>query len=424
MKKLFFFAAAALALASCSNDETVAQYQGETISFRPLVGNVTRAADQNVSTLQESGKGFFVTAIHKVDATTNTYFDNVQFTYDSGSSTYNSATKYYWPAAGTLDFFAYAPATGTQVTRTDYKTFGVTPSTTVAEQVDLIYANTDGKTKTGAYTPQSGSSGGSASTYGAAGVPLNFRHTGAKIVLKLKNLQPNLKLEVSGFKIVNVDGTATFTYNDAATSDAPAGDGDTDTKYGAQLLSGDWTNQTAAAEKTAAYSVTFDSYPNQIPASQTEAVWLNNAATTPIAVEANIVEALNMILIPQTTTKATVYSGATANSPVTSGTGGSYIAIRMVIKNNTTAGEVIADASQDDVSGHTKWAMWPVAFDWAPGKIYTYTIDLGDGGYWEINDTGDEKLDPVLENALIKFVDVSVDNWSASAVNVDPAPAP
>jgi hypothetical protein len=112
-----------------------------------------------------------------------------------------------------------------------------------------------------------------------------------------------------------------------------------------------------------------------------------------------------MILIPQTLTAATAYADATAGAKPN----GSYIALKMVIKNNTTAGETVADATAND-----KWAMWPIGgYNWEPGKKYTYTIDLAGGGYYETNQEGtDGNLDAILEGAEIKFASVTVDGWA------------
>ena len=114
-------------------------------------------------------------------------------TYTNSGGTFTSATKYYWPT-NNLDFYAYSPITTDvegdqkgalsngdyQIVKTDYKTFTIKPSTTVSEQVDFIYANTNNKDK--------GSSG--------EVTTLNFRHAGAKIVVKVKNSAPNLKFDV------------------------------------------------------------------------------------------------------------------------------------------------------------------------------------------------------------------------------------
>ena len=131
-----------------------------------------------------------------------------------------------------------------------------------------------------------------------------------------------------------------------------------------------------------------------------------------------------MILIPQTTTAVSAYTGTTVGDGLE--TNKSYIAVKMIIRNNdslddgtgggtpNTNGTIIANASTDG-----KWAIWPVAFSWVPGKKYIYTVDLGDGGYWEKNDVGgDTTLDKVLEGAEIKFVSVSVDDWDNSSSDV------
>ena len=66
MKKFLFFAAiAAISLASCSNDETIASQatsESNTISFRPLNNGMTRATSLNLASLQTNG--FYVTATY------------------------------------------------------------------------------------------------------------------------------------------------------------------------------------------------------------------------------------------------------------------------------------------------------------------------------------------------------------------------
>ena len=373
-KRLFFLPMVAIMMAACSSNETIEvnENKGDLISFRPIVKGVTRAADADLSS---DATSFNVEAFN-TGTTTSPYFSNVTFTNTSG--TFTSATKYYWPT-NNLDFYAYSPTTSDQVAKTDFKTFTITPSTTVSEQVDFIYANTNdkGKGSTGEVTT------------------LNFRHAGAKIAVKVKNSAPNLKFEISGWKLGFLDNTATFTYKDA----------NTDTQDGAQLAFLDWSeNSTQSADNT--YSTTFTA--NPIIASQSTAKFLASAGTPSESID----EDLNMILIPQTLTAATAYASAATDAKPN----GSYIALKMVIKNNTTAGETVADATTDG-----KWAMWPIGgYNWEPGKKYTYTIDLAGGGYYETNQEGtDGNLDAILEGAEIKFASVSVDGWS----DVEKSPA-
>ena len=364
-KRLLFLPMVAIMMAACSSNETIEvnENKGDLISFRPIVKGVTRAADADLSS---DGKSFNVEAFNTGTAT-SPYFSNVTFTNSGG--TFTSATKYYWPT-NNLDFYAYSPISSGQFVKTDYKTFTITPSATVSEQVDFIYANTNDKGK--------GSSG--------EVTTLNFRHAGAKIAVKVKNSAPNLKFEISGWKLGYLDNTATFTYGDANTDASNA-----------QLAFSDWTNNSDQSANNT-YSTTFTA--NAIDASQSTAYFLGNTGTPSTSTD----ESLNMILIPQTLTAATAYASAATDAKPN----GSYIALKMVIKNNTTAGETVADATGDD-----KWAIWPIGgYNWEPGKKYTYTIDLAGGGYYETNQDTDADLDPILEGAEIKFATVTVDGWT------------
>jgi hypothetical protein len=87
----------------------------------------------------------------------------------------------------------------------------------------------------------------------------------------------------------------------------------------------------------------------------------------------------------------------------------------MTIKSNANDATIVSEG----------WAIWPVAFTWVPGKKYTYIVDLAGGGYSETNTDTDEDLDPILGGAEIKFVTVTVDNWTEeSDIVVPAAPAP
>lgn len=407
MKKTLFIMAAALAVCySCSNDETVEVNQGDAISFRPLMNGMTRAADQSF-TQASNGTSFKVTAF-QTGAETNKYINGV--TYTSDGTHFKSASPIYWPESYNLDFFAYTPIDGAsgqiaEVTSDNpnigYKKFTVIPSTTVASQADLVFANTDNWGKVSSGTP----AGHVMPTN--TGVTINFRHAGAKIRVKVKNSNPTLKFEISGWKVANVDGNAVYSYT-GCTDDAT----DTDEQGSKQLKIEDWSGNDDS--KTVKYSTTFATA-NVIPVSESTAKFLNSSSSTTASESTD--ETQNMILIPQTTTAVPVtggYSAKTANALITSG---SYIALKLVAKNATNDG-VVATATADN-----QWAIWPVAFEWVPGKCYTYTVDLSGGGYWESNidggDTDDTNLDPILEGAEIKFVTVTVDSWSdASGVDV------
>ena len=355
-KRLFFLPMVAIMMAACSSNETIEvnENKGDLISFRPIVKGVTRAADVNTDNLAS----FVVNA--KKSGEETSYFDNGVF--NKSGSVFVSESKYYWPASGPLDFYAYSPSGNAQVNYSGYKTFTVTPSTTIADQVDFVFAATKEKDK---------------ASCGASGVTLNFRHTGAKIACNVKNSSTTLKFDVCGWKVGYICPAATFTFTDANTDGNNDGSGTT-------LTLGQWDSRTAASIDTE-YESTFSV--NQI--GQSGATSLDG----------------QMILIPQAITAASGY----ASGSVGANLNGTYIAVKLKIRNNDSAGTIIADDGADGAF----WAIWPIGgYNWEPGKKYTYTIDLAGGGYYETNQDADADLDPILEGAEIKFVSVSVDGWT------------
>ena len=355
-KRLFFLPMVAIMMAACSSNETIEvnENKGDLISFRPIVKGVTRAADISTDNLTS-----FVVNAKQAGGSTS-YFDNGVF--NKSGSVFVSESKYYWPASGSLDFYAYSPSGNSQVNYSGYKTFTVTPSTTIADQVDFVFAATMNKSK---------------EDYGASGVPLNFRHTGAKIACYVKNSSTTLKFDVYGWKVGYICPAATFTFSDANTDGNNDGSGTT-------LTLGQWDSRTAASIDTE-YESTFSV--NQI--GQSGATSLDG----------------QMILIPQAITAASGY----ASGSVGANLNGTYIAVKLKIRNNDSAGTIIADDGADGAF----WAIWPIGgYNWEPGKKYTYTIDLAGGGYYETNQDADADLDPILEGAEIKFVSVSVDGWT------------
>lgn len=372
MKKFLFFAAiAAISLASCSNDETIASQatsESNTISFRPLMNNMTRAADINATTLETTG--FYVSARkHSGDSE---YFTDAPYTVystPSGVKTWTCSTPYYWPADDSeLDFYAYSPkATGdganSQITaHSSYKSFEITPSATAASQVDLIFANENQKKK----------------STDNAGVALTFHHAESKIVIKLKNSNSSLVFTVQNVVIGNVKNKGQFTFTGVTSS---------------LLRYSDWAWEGAS-------NTTY---------SQTVADGSAYSTSTPTQV------GVDMILVPQALTNASTYASGENGADFN----GSYITVELKIQNTANNAYVLGDAST------FKTALWPLpATEWDPGKKYTYTVDLAGGGYNPTNVNGtDENLDPILNGAEIKFITVTVDDWTdVSGIDVPSAP--
>ena len=153
-KNLFFLAAAAVALASCSSDETTAvnssasqANQPKEISLFAVNQKATRAAIED---------GVFPTsedmevAAYQVEPTTANYFPGTTFAYNSTATSSQStpiwsgkSTKRYWPlSACYINFLAYANVTGTAsfnaTTPASEATISMTDNSSA--QKDLVYA--------------------------------------------------------------------------------------------------------------------------------------------------------------------------------------------------------------------------------------------------------------------------------------------
>jgi len=401
-KRLFFFAAAALALAACSNDEVVEVNQGDAISFRPVVSNVTRAANEHFNAANDQ---FGVTAFHQGE-TSSPYFDNVTFKGSGGPITFTSqSNKYYWPSSVNLDFYAYAPLStevggsgSAAVARSDYNSFTVTPGTDVPNQPDFVYAVTKDWGKASLQT-------GTATTHkienSVTGVTINFRHAESKVAIKLANTNDNLKITVGEVTIGNLRGSETFTWNGVTdgTTETAAASANTDGRYTSgtlTYLNGTWT---ASSAQTSAYTVTMES-------DASYNVLNGTTAAKELYSDDNNAPNYDKILIPQALAVATAYANS-GSANVGDAFAGAYITVQIKIQNKATSDYIIGDGSTFVT------AMWPLtALTWLPGHKYTYTIDLAGGGYFTTNQDTNEDLDPILEGAEIKFVTVKVDEWA------------
>lgn len=175
--KLFLFAAAALVAASCTFDETTEVNLGQQIEFRGAMD--TRATEMITAGLTD----FNATALLSSDG--SGYFENLTFINDDG--TYKCANAPYWPVDDELTVYAWWP-TGTF---TDIDTPAtITPSTTLADQKDVIVAtlaNANKDTKA-----------------------LTFSHVLSQITVKAKEDNANYNFEVKDFAIVNVISSMTY----------------------------------------------------------------------------------------------------------------------------------------------------------------------------------------------------------------------
>lgn len=372
MKKIVLIVPAlmALAAASCTKSEVLETNSGE-IRFNVVANSATKAAD--VYCNNNMPGEFMVYAV----SDDKTYIDGDRIVRN-GSDWENQSGVRYWPETE-VDFYAHVNAgdafiwSGSSAPTVE----NFTPSTTVADQVDLLYAVKTKQSKQD--TP----------------VELNFRHALSQIVFNAKNTNANLYVEIAGVKVANVGGTNTFTYPET----------DTDSKFvshdGTGTLpdtgAGSWAVLTSG---DASYEVNF----NAIPV-------FGNSTVVDLTTANDSGKEFNsqaMLLLPQTTT-AWVPS-KDSNTPSEKNTG-SYFLIDCAIWNVAgTAVDKDTDVQLWGEGGNTKELSIPVAFTWKQGKKYIYTLVFGqgNGGYDPDPDPDDPDPKPVL--VPIDFT-VSVDDF-------------
>ena len=201
MKALKFIAlagAAAVALASCSQDVSVAVNEHNAISFRTSTGFLTKSVEATAANMA----AFDVVAYHDVNATPTLFFDQEPggiLTVTNDNGTWTPAHVYYWPEQeDQISFFGYFPSglanVATDGAKISFNDFSPANHATDQEDVMAAYAKQ--------YKGQ---------------VAMNFQHALSEIVVRAKNNDTdNIKVEVLGVKIANVAGTGSFTYTPGA----------------------------------------------------------------------------------------------------------------------------------------------------------------------------------------------------------------
>lgn len=155
-KHLFLFAAAAVALASCSSDDTIAEssslsnQQQKEISLFAVNQSATRAAIEDG--VFPTGESMQVAAYQvEPTASAGNYFPGTTFAYNSAASSAQSTpiwsgnpTKRYWPlSACYINFLAYANVTGTAIFGDQLEPAVASASKAVITQTDNSSAQKD-----------------------------------------------------------------------------------------------------------------------------------------------------------------------------------------------------------------------------------------------------------------------------------------
>jgi hypothetical protein len=370
---------AAMLLAACSNDEVIDVKQ-DPITFNVTTENVARSRAVSISTSTNLEK-FTLYADYTAsgETTSSTYILGDILEKGTDGKWGVVGGDRYWPADGTLDFYAVANNDENSFSLAD-KTVTHTVNDNVAKQTDLLYAVTTGMTK---------------SSNATDGVTLNFRHALSQIAFKAKCLNDHLKVTISEVELANVKNAGTMTLPTTSTTDnydASATDAT------APTVVGTWGTPSGDNK----------SYSFETSATLTG----NNSTATDLSAkqkDGKDVDDNYMLLIPQKTTawdKKTAIS-STAADGTTTYAGGSYLAVKCIIENYV----------DDDTKSVQLWptsgtnpayVYIPYEFDWAGGHKYTYTFIFGSTSSTSNGGGYDNDGNPVL--APIKCI-VTVDDF-------------
>lgn len=367
IKTLFLATAALAALASCSNDETLDVNQGNGIRMKAFLNKATTRAAEMTS----ANMGAF--KVHAYCATSGYDFVDEFKNTAGGTGFWESDNKHYWPSDDSeMEFFAYAPTT--TAAATDGKTIsGYTISATSAKnQTDLVVGYNKGK--------KSVNEGG--------GLEMNFRHALSQVVVKAKNSNANMKVEVIGVKVGYVKSKGTLTMPTTTT-----------TNNAALLPLASWSAQADELSYTAG------------SADRTTAVGGTVVELDGTVKDLQFLEG-GFMLLPQT---------QTAWDPKQK-TDGAYLAVLCRISQNDGTGKfnLLYPKAVDVAAGEFYgYSAVPVDVTWEPGKRYTYTLDFfgnnGGGGQVDPEKPGGGED---IVSGPIKFT-VTVDNWTDINTNVD-----
>lgn len=242
-KNLFFVAAAALMLASCSNDVKldenivpVGSNKQQEIAFAPLAKKAHRKPAAAADTYQYAidGTDFphdlnMYVAAYMVEPTAGNYFAGTQFVYNEGKANWAGATAKYWPLSECyINFLAYANVTGSAAfnNTTPASAAVISQTDNSSTQTDLMYAIGNGAVTKSAGVLQF-----------PAKVDMQFKHAQAWVDFYVKaNSDTETAITVNSITLKGAKYAGTYTI--------------THTNYNAkasQSVAGAWTSLGGAA---------------------------------------------------------------------------------------------------------------------------------------------------------------------------------
>ena len=220
MKKLFYFAAAAVALAACAKNEVIPVNSGENQEITFNVAPKTKGHSEFGEKLTFKSYAYYIPGDGNASSS-QLYIDNVEISYKDGVWK-NATTSYYWPKNGSLTFFAWTSREETVGAPNPYTVSyvdNVTCSNTTGikvenyevdskknKNVDFLVA--DIKADQAANTTTTGKNG----KYYNDGVPTLFRHKLSYVIFNVvtdQNYSKTKKFELKSitFKDIEYKGT-------------------------------------------------------------------------------------------------------------------------------------------------------------------------------------------------------------------------
>ena len=337
-------AAAAIALSSCSSEETTDVAKSTAITFRPTVGFNSRGAELNGTNFTE----MWVSGFDMGAATgAGNGFEDVKFNKQGAGNEFLPDIPLFWQAGSELRFFAINPAKanwhGTLTfTKDEAKLTDVTIPNNIEDQKDLVI---------GSVTAQANNH------MDGNGVGLQLNHILSQINFKAVNTNKRLTYRIAAIRIVNAKKSDSYTFNPTSSQ----------TGVWAGKPSGDVT-----------YELDF----------KNNAIELNG---TDGKTEAFLThEGHGAMLVPQSLTP---WNGAEVNDAAKFD-GGSYIALLVNVRftNGTWVYPKKAQGKED-----YGWIAIPLPknnaagdkAEWKMGNKYIYTLNLSEGC---------GKVDPVNPN--------------------------
>lgn len=390
MKKAFYMmAAAAIALSSCSSEETTDVAKSTAISFRPTVGFNSRGAELKIDNLQNMWVSAFYNKQGNAEYGTP-YFTNAKFTKGTEINGFIDPTStLVWEKGRSYKFVAISPSANEwsaeepTISLNEVKFTNVTPAQDIKNQKDLILG-----TATGSETSSSD----------IAGVGLTLDHVLSQIKIQVKNQNQSLEYHIKGIRIASVHKSGTYTHS-----------------------AGSWTD---LGDKTK-YEVIFET-PIKLEPGATPTDLTDKLAVAPA-------KDCGAMLVPQT---FEAWAG-TKDKSGDAYDNGAYISLLLNVKNTVTGKYMYP--SNAGAAGECGWAAVAIPVstkgatqpEWLKGNKYIYTLDLSkgcgkvdpvnpnpDGG--DIVKPGDKDPDKGenIFGELIAFK-VIVSQWTENVINID-----